>query len=40
MSIEFKRLNGFPEHFYELDLDGPSYGEFEQYVDNDPNKGM
>lgn len=40
MSIEFKRLNGFPEHFYELDLDTPSYGEFEQYVDNDPNKGM
>lgn len=40
MSIEFKRLNGHPEHFYELDLDTPSYGEFEQYVDNDPNKGM
>ena len=40
MSIEFKRLNGCPEHFYELDLDTPSHGEFEQYVDNDPNKGM
>ena len=38
-SLNFKRINDHPEHFYILDVSDESCGEFVYYEDNDKHKG-
>lgn len=39
MSLNFKRINDFPEHFYVLEISDDTCGEFIYYEDNDNHKG-
>ena len=39
ISLNFKRVNDHPEHFYILDVSDESCGEFIYYEDNDRHKG-
>ena len=40
MTLTFKRLNDSPDYYYNLELGYKPYGEFESYVENNPNKGV